>query len=525
VGLLCRGMYFTQGLHRSVQQKPDGIATIYGDRFRTFAEQHERVARLAGALRRRGVVPGDRVAYLGLNSDWFVEYYLAVPWADAVVNPVNFRWSPAEISYSLADSQTRVLLVDDAFADLVPAIRQRYAGLDTVIHVGVGNPLQGMLGYEELIAEGSAVADVRRGGDALAGLFYTGGTTGFPKGVMLSHANLITSALGALTTGAFGAGGRFLVAAPMFHMGGLVPILSAFITGGTLVAVPRFDPVAVMRAIQRHRVTDTVLIPIMIQLLVDHPQCVEHDLSSLERLVYGGSPIPVAVLDRARKALPQTDFAQLYGQTELSPTATILMPADHEESGPQPGRLRSGGQAAPHAEVRIVGPEGRELPRGQIGEIVSRGGHVMLGYWGKPDETAAALRGCWVHTGDAGWMDDDGYVYVADRLKDMIVTGGENVYSTEVENAVSAHPSVANCAVVAVPDDRWGERVHAIVVRKPGAEVTGAEIRDHVKSLIAGYKAPRTVEFVDVLPATPTGKVLKRELRAKYWAGADRSVN
>ena len=336
------------------------------------------------------------MAYLGLNSDWFVEYYLAVPWADAVVNPVNIRWSPAEIGYSLADSQTRMLLVDDAFAGLVPAIRQRYADLDTVVHVGDGDPPEAMLSYEALVADGPAVADVRRGGDALAGLFYTGGTTGFPKGVMLSHANLITSALGALTTGAFGAGGRFLAAAPMFHMGGLIPILSAFITGGTHVAVPRFDPVAVMRAIERHRVTDTVLIPIMIQLLVDHPQCAEHDLSSLQRLVYGGSPISVAVLDRARKALPQTDFAQLYGQTELSPTATILMPADHEESGPQPGRLRSGGQAAPHAEVRIVDPEGRELPRGQIGEIVCRGGHVMLGYWGKPEQTAAALRNGWV---------------------------------------------------------------------------------------------------------------------------------
>lgn len=518
-------MYLTQGLHRSVQQKPDGIATIFGDRVRSFAEQQHRVARLAGALRGLGVAPGDRVAYLGLNSDWFVEYYLAVPWADAVVNPINFRWSPAEISYSLADSQTRVLLVDDAFAELVPAIRQRYTELGTVVHVGDGDPPQGMLSYEALVADGPAVDDARRGGDALAGLFYTGGTTGFPKGVMLSHTNLITSALGSLVTGAFGNGGRFLSAAPMFHMGGLIPIMSAFITGGTHVAVPRFDPVPIMQAIERHRVTDTALIPIMIQLLVDHPQCAEHDLSSLRRLVYGGSPISLAVLDRARKALPQTAFAQLYGQTELSPAATILMPADHEESGSHPGRLRSGGQAAPHAEVRIVGPAGSELPRGQVGEIVCRGRHVMLGYWGKPEETAAVLRGGWVHTGDAGWMDDDGYVYVADRLKDMIVTGGENVYSTEVENAVAAHPAVANCAAVAVPDDLWGERVHAIVVRKPGAEVTEEQIRDHAKTLIAGYKAPRTVEFVDALPATPTGKVLKRELRAKYWAGADRGVS
>ena len=402
--LLCRGMYVTQGLHRSVQQKPDGIATIFGDRVRTFAEQHERVARLAGALRGLGIAPGDRVAYLGLNSDWFVEYCLAVPWADAAVNPVNFRWSPAEISYSLADSQTRALLVDDAFAELIPAIQQRYAELDTVVHVGDRNPPQGMLGYEELVAKGPAVEDLRRGGDALAGLFYTGGTTGFPKGVMLSHANLLTSTLGTLATGFGGFGGRFLVVTPMFHIAGLLPIVSSLITGGTIVIVPAFEPVAVMRAIERHQVTDTVLIPIMIQLMVDHPQCADHDLSSLQRLGYGGSPISAAVLDRARKMLPGTSFAQAYGLTELSAVATMPMPADHQESGPQPGRLRSGGQAAPHAEVRIVGPEGSELPRGQIGEIVCRGGHVMLGYWGKPEETAAALRGagCIPET-PAGW--------------------------------------------------------------------------------------------------------------------------
>jgi acyl-CoA synthetase (AMP-forming)/AMP-acid ligase II len=518
-------VYLTQGLHRAVQQNPDGIATIFGDRVRTIAEQADRVGRFAGALRGLGVEQGDRVAYLGLNSDRFIEYYLAVPWADAAVNPVNIRWSPAEIAYSLADSQTRVLLVDDTFTPLLPAIQERHAGLEILIHVGDADPPAGMLGYEELVAAGPAVEDGRRGGDALAGLFYTGGTTGFPKGVMLSHANLITSALGSLAAGAFGSCERFLHAAPMFHLADLAAIISVTIIGGTHVIVPAFDPVTVLQAIERHRVTDTVLIPIMIQLMIDHPQRAEHDLSSLQGLIYGGSPITLAVLDRARKALPGAAFAQAYGQTELSPVATLLLPADHEGSGLLPGRLRSGGRAAPHAEIRIVDPEDGELPRGEVGEIVVRGGHVMLGYWRRPEETATALRRGWIHTGDAGRMDAAGYLYVVDRIKDMIVTGGENVYSTEVENAVAQHPAVANCAVVGVPDEQWGERVHAVVVRKAGAQVSAEEIRAHTKALIAAYKAPRTVEFVEALPVTPAGKVLKRELRAKYWAGTERRVN
>lgn len=506
-------MYLTQGLQRAVQQNPDGIATIFGDRVRSFAEQADRVARLAGALRRLGVEPGDRVAYLGLNSDRFIEYLLAVPWADAVLNPVNIRWSPAEIGYSLNDSQTRMLLVDDTFIALLPAIRDRCVGLETLIHVGDAGPPPEMLGYEALIAEGPAVDDVRRGGDALAALFYTGGTTGFPKGVMLSHTNLLTSELGSMAAGAFGSWERFLHAAPMFHLASVAAVIGVSIIGGTHIIVPKFDPIAVLAAIEQHRVTDTVLVPIMIQLLIDHPRRAEYDVSSLRGIGYGGSPIAVPVLERAREALPGAGFTQAYGMTELGPVATLLLPADHEANSSYPDRLGSGGRAAPHAEVRIVDSEDRELPRGQVGEIVVRGGHVMLGYWGKPEQTAAALRGGWMHTGDAGRMDAHGYVYVVDRIKDMIITGGENVYSTEVENAVASHPAVANCAVVGVPDEQWGERVHAVVVCKPGAQASEAEIRAHTKTLIAGYKAPRTVEFVETLPVTPTGKVLKRELR------------
>jgi acyl-CoA synthetase (AMP-forming)/AMP-acid ligase II len=258
----------------------------------------------------------------------------------------------------------------------------------------------------------------------------------------------------------------------------------------------------------------------MIQMIVDHPRVRDFDLSSVRGIVYGASPIAQAVLERAMRAFPQARFAQAYGMTELSPVATLLGPEDHLA-----GRLRSAGRAAPHAEVRIADAEDNEVPRGTVGEILVRGGHVMLGYWNRPEETEAALRGGWMHTGDGGYMDDEGYVYIVDRMKDMIVSGGENVYSAEVENAVSAHPSVAACAVIGVPDEEWGERVHAVIVCHPGATVTVEEIRDHAKQSIAGYKTPRTIELVDALPVSGAGKILKRELRKQYWGDSERQVH
>ncbi|GAB2505691.1 acyl-CoA synthetase [Nocardia heshunensis] len=514
-------MYLTQGLHRAVQQHPDGIMTICGERTRTFREVADRVARLAGALRGLGVTSGDRVAILALNSDRYSEYLLAVPWADAVVNPVNIRWSTAEIVYSFADSGTTVLFVDDAFAPLLPDIRQQYPGPLAVVHCGDGPTPEDTLSYEELIATTEPIPDARRGGDRLAGLFYTGGTTGFPKGVMLSHHNLLTSALGSIASGyVFEPNGTYLHAAPMFHLADLAGWLSEVLLGGTHVIIPAFEPVATMKAIAAHRVTDTLLVPVMIQLLIDHPAVVEYDLSSMERILYGASPIAQAVLERAMKVFPGAGLTQAYGMTEVAPVATLLGPADHAA-----GLLRSAGRSAPHAEVRIVDPDDRELPRGEVGEIVVRGDHVMLGYWNKPEETADALRGGWMHTGDGGYMDERGYVYVVDRIKDMIVSGGENVYSAEVENAVAAHPGVAACAVIGVPDEEWGERVHAVIVCVPGTTVTTADIREHTKTLIAGYKAPRSIEVVAGLPVSGAGKILKRELRKQYWGDTDRQVH
>ena len=515
-------MFLTQGLHRAVQQSPELPATICQGRIRTWAESAERVARLAGGLRGLGVVEGDRVAMLSQNSDRYHEYLFAVPWAGAVLNPVNTRWSVAEIAFSLVDSETKVLIVDDAFAPMVPALLEACPSLEAVIHAGDGELPSDTVSYEELIEQSEPIEDAFRHGDDLAGIFYTGGTTGSPKGVMLSHAGLVTSSLGfsALEDG-ITAGGSLLHAAPMFHLADIGAWMSRNCVGGTHVIVPAFEPVAVAETISRYRITDVLLVPTMIQMLVDSPAAQQNDLSSIEHLIYGASPISEGLLDRVEKAMPAASLIQAYGMTELSPVATVLNGKDHADASLR----RSAGRSAPHAHVRIVDSEDREVSVGTVGEVVVRGGNMMLGYWNRPEETQKALRGGWMHTGDAAYMDECGYIFIVDRLKDMIVSGGENVYSAEVENALSKHPAVASCAVIGVPDDNWGERVHAVVVLQAGASIEANELRDHCKTLIANYKTPRSIEFVEQLPMSGAGKILKRELRAQHWPVGDRSVN
>ncbi|WP_377267457.1 long-chain fatty acid--CoA ligase [Peterkaempfera sp. SMS 1(5)a] len=514
-------MYLTQSLHRAVQQTPDSVATIFGDRVRTFREVADRVARLAGALQGLGVAEGDRVGVLALNSDRFHEALYATWWIGGAVNPVNIRWSAKEIAYSLKESETRVLFVDDAFVPLVPQLLAEWDGVTTLVHCGDRPIPAGMLSYE-LIAVYEPVEDLRLGAERMAGIFYTGGTTGYPKGVMLSHANILTTSYAGLAT-AQGSlpNGRTLNSAPMFHLAGLAAWNQQNVMAGSHVFLSAFEPAAVLKAIAEHRPTTLLLVPVMIQMLVDHLAIGEYDLSSVQRIIYGASAISEALLQRAMKAFPQAGFAQGYGMTELSPVATQLTPEDHRDQA----LLRSAGRAAVGIEVRIVDLEDKEVPRGTVGEIVVRSAGVMLGYWKKPEETAEALRGGWMHTGDAGRMDDNGYVFVVDRIKDMIVTGAENVYSAEVENALAQHSAVASCAVIGVPDPEWGERVHAVVVLQPGATATAGELRGHCKSLIAGYKSPRTVEFVEAMPLSAAGKILKRELRRPYWENAERAVS
>jgi acyl-CoA synthetase (AMP-forming)/AMP-acid ligase II len=519
-------MGITQSVKRSVQQNPEGQATAFGTRTRSWRDFADRVARLAGGLRSLGLEPGDRVAILALNSDRYLEYFAAVPWAGGVLVPLNIRWSAAENVYSLNDCGASLLLIDDAFLKLAAPILAEAKSIRCAVHMGEQAGPPEMVGYEELIQRSAPVADAGRAGEDLAGIFYTGGTTGFPKGVMLPHRGLWASAAALINDVGIDRDTIYLHAAPMFHLADGAMTMSVLLAGGAHVMIPAFNPEQVMAAVERHRVSHLLLVPTMIHMTVTHPKLAEADLSSLRRLLYGASPIPEALLVLAMRALPNCRFVQAYGQTELSPVATILPSDYHTLDGPKAGKLASAGRAAMCCELEIVDVNRAELPRGAVGEIRVRGPNTMLGYWNKPQETAAALHDGWVHTGDAGRMDEEGFVYIVDRVKDMIVSGGENVYSAEVENAVAKHSAVSQCAVLGIPHDKWGEAVHALVILKPGQRASAEEIIAHCHTLIAGYKCPRSIEFrLDPFPLSGAGKVLKRELRKPYWEGRSRQVN
>ncbi len=520
-------MYLTQSLHKALREKPNATAVVCGAQRTTFAQFTERVSRLASALRKLGMKPGDRVGMMSLNSTRYVEYLYGVWWGGGAINPVNIRWSPKEVAYSLDDCDTQILLVDKFFSAQATALREQSKSLKTLVYCGDDAVPAGMVGYEALMADAQPMDDMRLGGDDLAAVMYTGGTTGMPKGVMLSHGNLYINALSAVAALPRPPGGESvgMVVAPFFHVAGCGLSLQMMQRLITQVVIPMFDEVAILQAVQTERVTETFLVPTMIKRLIEHPRFKEFDLSSMRLMLYGAAPIDAVLLGQAMESLPSAEFGQAYGMTELAPTISILLPADHRPGPDQAKRLRSAGRPVPIAEVRIVDGEGHELPPGQVGEISARGPMVMKGYWNKPKETAAALKDGWMHTGDGGYMDEQGYLYVVDRIKDMIVTGGENVYSAEVENAIAQLPEVSMSAVIGVPDEHWGERVHAVIVLREGQALDEARVIAHCKTLIAGYKCPRSVEFRKELPLSPAGKLQKFVLRDPYWAGRERRVN
>lgn len=516
---------FTQGLLRAAQVYPERIATICNGRTRTWRELAGRVARLAAALQANGAGRGTRVAMLGLNSDRYLEYYLAVPWAGGMVNPINFRWTQVEIEHALRDSRSRILFVDDSFSGHVEAFRASCPDLQVVVFCGEGQCPDGCLAMDALIDAHAPVDDAGCGGDDTFGVFYTGGTTGPAKGVLLSHANVLAGAMGPMLEGLYAGHAVSLHAAPMFHLADLTNTAGQTLRGGTHVFLAQYRPDVVLELIERHRISDILLVPAMLQALIDHGHFASTDVSSVRNVVYGASPAPEALIERALQALPGAAFHQIYGMTETAGTITVLPPEQHGARQRKQGRLRSAGRSFCHTLVRIVGADGSEAGRGGIGEIVVRGPNIMQGYLNQPAATATTLRDGWMHTGDVGYMDEEGYVFIVDRLKDMIVSGGENVYCHEVENAIAGHPAVGSCAVIGIPSEQWGESVHAIVVLKAGASLTFEALDAHCRALIAGYKCPRSLAIVPSLPMSGAGKLLKTELRKPFWDGRSRNIN
>ncbi len=463
-----------------------------------------------------------------LNQDRYIELFLAVAWAGAVIVPLNIRWSAHENEDAVRDCKPKLLFVDAAFAAMGAEIARQIGSIGLVYGDDAPKPASaaGANDYEELIANAAPAPDAEAAGSDLAGIFYTGGTTGRSKGVMLSHSNLMSNARNMAGEGLASDDGVYLHAAPMFHLANAAAMYLHLLVANSHAIVRTFTPEGLAAAIETFKATESLLVPTMIQMFVDHPGIGKYDLSSLSTVIYGASPISDAVMSRAMAALPATRFFQAYGMTELSPCATILPWRDHIGEGRAKGRNSSAGRPILMVDVRIVDADDKPVGVGVVGEICARGETVMMGYWERPEETRKAVVEGWMHTGDGGYMDADGYVYVVDRIKDMIISGGENIYSAEVENCIAQHPAVAQCAVIGIASEQWGETAHAVIMRKPGAEVTADEIISFCKDRIAGYKCPRSVKIQDeMLPMSGAGKILKRELRAPYWENKTKAVN
>jgi long-chain acyl-CoA synthetase len=497
---------FADAINYAAQHDDDSLALVCKDTRLNYGELVSRCRRLGGALLKAGIRPGDRVAILAANSHQYIETYLTVPAAGLVVVPLNTRHAVAELTYALEDSGTRVLMTDQDPGDLASLVER-------VIRI----PDE----YEELIAAADET-DLGPGvtAETLAGIFYTGGTTGKSKGVMLSHGNLTANTRHFRTLSGAVADDVFLVMAPLFHAAGSNSVAGSIWTGGLQVVLPAFDPSAVLDLIEREHITVTLGVPTMIAAICEEQLARPRDTSSVRLVAHGGSPIATEVVRRAHEVFPQAEMMHVYGSTETAPLSTCLR---HEEKVLDSERSRSCGSAIPGVDIRITDDNGNALAAGEVGELEIRGPNVMMGYWNKPEQTAEVMRGDWYRSGDLGYMDDEGYIFLMDRAKDMIVSGGENVYCTEVEEALYKHPAVLQAAVFGVPDPQWGEAVRAaVVLREP---VDSKELIAFCREHIAGYKVPKEIDIRDEpLPLSGPGKVLKRELRAPFWAGRDVSI-
>jgi len=501
-------------------------ALVFEGRQTTYAALDRHASRVANGLIALDVKPDERIAYLGKNSDLFIELLLGAVKAKVVTAPVNWRLAGPEIAFIVDDAKAAVLFVGPEFIDLVRGIKDRMPHLRAIMTMEGGAPE-----WNDFAAWRDAQSDsdpqVPMTGNDVAIQLYTSGTTGKPKGAMLSHQNFLSL----LRIGGTDDNPDWnvwtdtdvsLVAMPVFHIGGVGWAVFGLYHGAKSVIAREFDPGKVLDFFRDYGISKLFLVPAAMQFIVRQPRAREMDFSQLKYIMYGASPIPAALLKECI-AVFGCGFVQMYGMTETTGTIVVLAPEDHIE-----GRdcMRSAGKALPGIEIAILDADGKPLPVGEVGEIATRSASNMVGYWNLPEATAQTLgRDNWLRTGDAGYLDKDGFLYIHDRIKDMIISGGENIYPAEVESAICDHPDVAEVAVVGVPDDTWGEAVKAVVALKPGKEVSAADLIAFTRQRIAAFKTPKTVDFIAALPRNASGKILRRQLREPHWIGKDRQVN
>ena len=502
--------------------RPDRVAFHFEGRRLTYGELDRRASQVANGLIAANVPKGGRIAILSKNGIGFFDLWFGSTKCGAVLVPVNFRLAGPEVAYVVNDAEAQLLFVGADFYPLVEKIRDELKTVRQIIALDGGHPT--WRAYDAwLAAQVTSDPNLPIAVSDCAIQMYTSGTTGHPKGAQLSHANLLT--LMPLATEQWGNWHDKdvnLVCMPLFHIGGSGWALVGLYRGIENVMTKDFDPAAILKMIPEFKISKALFVPAMMLFLLQVPQSRDTDFSSLELIVYGASPAPLDLLRNALKVF-RCGLAQVYGLTETTGGITYLPPEDHGEHAIE--RMKSCGKPMDGVEIKIVDAFGKDVPRGAVGELICRTPQIMLGYWNLPEATMRAIKGDWFHTGDAGYMDEDGYVFIYDRVKDMIVSGGENIYPAEVESALFGHPAVADVAVIGVPDAQWGEAVKAIVVKKPGADIGVKELIDYARERIAGYKVPRSVDFVEALPRNPSGKILKRELRKPYWENQERQVN
>ena len=500
---------------------PDTVAIVYEGRRTSYGALDRASSRIASGLIAEGVRPQARIAHLDKSSDVYFELLFGVAKAGAVMVSVNWRLAPPEVLQIVNDAEAEILFVGEEYFPVVDKIRDQLKSVRRIVTLG---PRHGA--WEAFAEWRDRHPDIDPRVPArledTAVQFYTSGTTGLPKGAELTNANFAFMFEQWTESWLMKPGTQNIVCLPMFHIGGAGWAIAGLFAGATNHVVREFVPARVLEIIERDRIEVMLLVPAMILFLVQAPQIRETDLSSLRLIVYGAAPIPAELLKQAMATFG-CGFQQVYGLTETTGAITLLPPEDHDPSDAK--KLLSCGYAQVGVELRIVDEAGADVPTGKVGEIAIRSPQVMRGYWRLPDATKRAIRGDWFLSGDAGYLDEKGYLFIYDRVKDMIVSGGENIYPAEVESALFGHPAVSDVAVIGVPDERWGEAVKAVVVRKTGSEVTAGDLIGWARERIAGYKLPKSVDFIDVLPRNPTGKLLKRELRKPYWEGLERNIN